>query len=486
MNSRRLLLGITAPVIVTSLLLLGVGAGAAWNVHRLQKSVTEELRANISGVRAAEELEILVREVRTQLDHFLITGDKKYLAAVPGFDAEIDRWLKEAERWSLTPRERALTSRARAGYERFTNTLRLLAEPPLRDSLQTDIRDLIDNVLIRDIQQPTHEFLDVNEQEVEESMAYNQELAGRLVFALLLLGICGSGAGLIAGVGFARSLNRRLIQLTRQVLQTEQLAAVGQMAAGMAHELGNPLTSMKILVQAALADEETTGGANGVSHAERGPSLRGRDLLVVEEEITRMERLVQSLLLFGQPPQVEKRALDVRPLVEQTLGLAAARSLAAKTAIEFSRPVEPVVATVDPGQLRQVLLNLLLNAIDAAGAGGVVQVNLENGPDGGLTLRVADNGPGLPPALGSRIFAPFVTTKTTGLGLGLSICRRVAEAHGGAITAANAPQGGAEFTLRLPPPEKGGRDRESGVRNQESGVRNQGSVRNTQDSSLAR
>src|ERR1700730_9596201 len=103
--NNRLLLRITGPVIATSLLLLAIGGGAAWYVHQLQKSVTEELRANISGVRAAEEVEIIVREVRTQHDYFLITGDQKYLQAVSGFRPEINRWLVEAERWSLTPRE---------------------------------------------------------------------------------------------------------------------------------------------------------------------------------------------------------------------------------------------------------------------------------------------------------------------------------------------------------------------------------------------
>jgi signal transduction histidine kinase len=96
-----------------------------------------------------------------------------------------------------------------------------------------------------------------------------------------------------------------------------------------------------------------------------------------------------------------------------------------------------------------VLLNLVLNALDATQAGGVVTVRLEAEPDGGVKLEVADSGCGLPAALGERIFDPFTTTKETGLGLGLSICKRIAAAHGGSLTGADRPGGGAVFTLLL-------------------------------------
>jgi two-component system sensor histidine kinase HydH len=117
--------------------------------------------------------------------------------------------------------------------------------------------------------------------------------------------------------------------------------------------------------------------------------------------------------------------------------------------IETSLPARGVQAAVDAAQFRQVLLNLLLNALDATGAGGVVWVDLRTDAEGFLCLRVADNGRGLPAALGDQIFAPFITTKETGLGLGLSISKRIIESHGGEIAAANRPEGGAVFTIRL-------------------------------------
>jgi signal transduction histidine kinase len=205
---------------------------------------------------------------------------------------------------------------------------------------------------------------------------------------------------------------------------------------------------MKMLVQGALAGE--CWGDDGLPGAGAELGLGGRDLGVLEEEITRLERLIQSFLDFARPPQPEKRTLDVRPLVEQTLGLVAGRASAAGTRVEFAAPPDPVRAAVDPGQFRQVLLNLLLNALSATGAGGCITIDLAKDPDGWLTLRVADTGCGLPDALGSRIFDPFTSTKPTGLGLGLSICRLIVEAHGGSITAANRPEGGAVFRVRLP------------------------------------
>ncbi len=486
----RLIIRLTAPVVATSLLLLAVGVGAAWYVHDLEKSTSEEFRSKASSVRAAEEVEIDVREIRTQLDHYLLTGDRKYLEAIRGkYLAETDHWLSEAERWATTEREKKLTAQARQGHDRFYAGLaQALQDTPAnapQETLPLTIRKLIDEVLTREVQEPIQEYLDLNEKELEKSIEHNQFFATRLVYGLLLLGICGSGAGLVGGFGFARGFSRSLMQLSvpirdaagrldevvgpvtfeggdlqqmesglRQIadrigavverlrrseheaLRAEQFAAAGQMAAGMAHELRNPLTSMKILVQAAQASADA--------------ALTGRDLVVLEEEISRLERLVQTFLQFARPPQPEKKVRDLQGLVEEVIELMAARAARVGTRLECTLPLPPSRVGLDPDQILQVLLNLVLNALDAQGEGGVIHLEVVNGPPGWITLRVEDTGIGLPAGLGNEIFNPFVTTKETGLGLGLSICKRIAEAHGGEIAAANRPGGGAVFTLRLP------------------------------------
>jgi signal transduction histidine kinase len=497
--NKRLLLRLTGPVVAISLLLLAMGVGTAWHVGRWQKAVASDLRVNVSGVRAAEELEILVRETRTRLDHYLITGDRKYLAAVPALRPDSERWLAEAERWADTPREQELMTRAKKGIARFWQELGWITAEAPAEALPGQIRGLIDSVLTHEVLEPTHEYLDLNEVQVEDAIAAHQVFADRLMYGLLLVGICGSAAGLVAGFGFARGLNRSLIQLSvlvrdaaghlqdevapvpirhgdlgqmenvlrlvvervgaivqrlqqreREAARAEQLAAIGQLAAGMAHELRNPLMAMKILVQGAMVS-----GPEKVNclAAEPESSLQGRDLIVLEEEISRQEHLVQSFLDFARPPEPEKRVLDVRPLIQQTLALVTARATACGARIEFVPPPQPVLATLDPGQFRQVLLNLILNALDAMPGGGIVGLGLtsEQSAGGGwLTLDVADEGCGLPPSLDKRLFEPFATTKETGLGLGLSICKRIVTAHGGQIAAANRAGRGAIFTVKLP------------------------------------
>jgi two-component system sensor histidine kinase HydH len=143
----------------------------------------------------------------------------------------------------------------------------------------------------------------------------------------------------------------------------------------------------------------------------------------------------------------------VRELLERAAGLLAARAELHGVRLTVSALPGPVTLEADAGQIQQVLLNLLLNALDVTPPGGEITLEAETAAGAGgpaQTVRVTDTGPGLPPELGARIFEPFVSTKETGLGLGLSVCRRIVEAHGGTITAEDRPEGGAVFIVTLP------------------------------------
>jgi signal transduction histidine kinase len=337
-----------------------------------------------------------------------------------------------------------------------------------------------------------------NQEIVDRTNALNRQSANRLTQVFLFLGLAGSIAGMLMGLTIAQSLQRSLRELhgfvagaagklerldepfpapptgelidlrmgakflerratqvveqlrrrEHEVLRNEQLAAVGQLAAGLAHELRNPLMPMKMLVQSARSDEEHRG-------------LHGRHLQILEEEISRMETWIQAFLDFARPPVLEKRVVPLRPIVEGALDLLAGK--AAEQDITLTAEVAENCSEleIDATQIKQVILNLVLNAMDELSPKGRVEVEVTPGPpliekfDGvpprdGVRVIVSDNGPGIPEELLPRIFEPFVTRKELGTGLGLTICRRIIQAHGGEITAANSPFGGAEFCLWLP------------------------------------
>jgi two-component system sensor histidine kinase HydH len=226
-------------------------------------------------------------------------------------------------------------------------------------------------------------------------------------------------------------------QRERDLLRADQLAIVGQMAAGVAHELRNPLTSIKGLVQVNLREAESHG-------------LPAEDLRVIEQEVRRMERTLQTFLDFARHPQSGRCRLEVAPLVERTLALVRGRAQKQRVALRFRHPVRSVWIEADGGQIQQLLLNLALNALDAMPRGGVLEMEIRPCPDEHVEVVVLDTGPGIPPRHLPRLYEPFFTSKETGLGLGLPISRRIAEDHGGILEASNRPEGGARFVFRLP------------------------------------
>ena len=228
-------------------------------------------------------------------------------------------------------------------------------------------------------------------------------------------------------------------QRERDLLRSDQMATVGQVAAGVAHELRNPLTAVKGLVQVNLKEARSRG-------------LPADDLRVIEQEIRRMERTLQAFLDFARPPRPERRRMSLIPLIDQTLALVRGRIEKQKVSLQVLRPAGPVVVEGDADQLQQLLLNLALNALDVVPRRGSLEIELRLPQPGWVEIRVSDSGPGIAPALLTRIFEPFVSGKDSGLGLGLTVSRRIAEDHGGNLEAFNRPEGGACFVLRLPVP----------------------------------
>lgn len=226
-------------------------------------------------------------------------------------------------------------------------------------------------------------------------------------------------------------------QREREVLRADQLSMVGQIAAGVAHEIRNPLTSIKLLVQTNLRESSREG-------------VPLNDLQIIEQEIRRMEKCLQQFLDFARPPKPERRPIDLALLADRTFALIDGRARKQRVTLEVQPNATPTIVEADEDQIQQLLVNLVLNALDAMPEGGQIKIQLSGLIDGQTEVRVIDTGPGIPADLFPHLFDPFVSTKETGIGLGLAVSHRIAAQHGGSLSAENLENEGCCFILRLP------------------------------------
>ena len=235
-----------------------------------------------------------------------------------------------------------------------------------------------------------------------------------------------------------------------QLIQSEKLAAVGQLVSGVAHELNNPLTSIAGLSEFLLEQKEL------------GQKDRGH-LKVIHEQAERAGRIVRNLLTFARKGPAERSFVDLNELLNRTLLLMSYDLRLKDIAVEKDLATDLPGVLGDRHALQQVVLNLLTNAAQAVSDNPPARprtVTVHTWSDGAVHLRIADSGPGIPPEVQAQLFTPFFTTKEPGqgTGLGLSISYSIVEAHGGRITVEQPPEGGAAFRVDLPaalPPEDG-------------------------------
>jgi len=229
-----------------------------------------------------------------------------------------------------------------------------------------------------------------------------------------------------------------LRRLEAQSRRSERLAMVGQLAAGIAHEIRNPLASI----------------SGSIELLRQGPSASDDDrtlMAIVHREVQRLNVLIGDLLGYANPRPPQPVDFDLGVMVEETLQVA--RREQAFASVEMALSVDrPLPLHADPAKLRQVLWNLLRNAADAATMGGRhVRVEARRDIDA-TTLVVSDDGPGIPADQLTRIFDPFFTTKSKGTGLGLATCHAIVAEHGGHIDAVSEPGRGTHMTVSLPRP----------------------------------
>lgn len=233
-----------------------------------------------------------------------------------------------------------------------------------------------------------------------------------------------------------------LRDLERRTRLAEKLAAVGTIAAGLAHEIRNPLNAASLQLQ--LLERRLAKFTDD-------PKLHD-PVRTVQQEITRLSHLVSDFLAFARPQALNVSSLDLGQVIRHVGTLMTPLAEERAIRLDVRGPLHPLVIDADGERLKQVLLNLVRNAMDAVSSSapapqGRVDVRVE--PDGaGARLVVADNGPGIPPEIEARIFEPFFTTKEEGTGLGMAIAHKIIDMHGGQIRITRDV--GAVFTITLP------------------------------------
>jgi len=236
----------------------------------------------------------------------------------------------------------------------------------------------------------------------------------------------------------AAGLNRMVEALRRaeeERVREARLAVLGEFAAGIAHEVRNPLSSMRMTIQ--LLREDAAGRA-------------AEDLDTLLDEVRRLEQSVEELLLFAGEPRLERGAVDLLALGGECARVLRRQAEHLGVAVRVEREEGAPAASGDAARLRTCVSNLLLNAVQASPRGGTVRVSVRRGPaPGRVLLEVSDAGPGIPPGAGDRVYEPFYSGRPGGTGLGLAVTRRIVEAHGGSIAYASGAAG-TTFRVELP------------------------------------
>jgi signal transduction histidine kinase len=286
-------------------------------------------------------------------------------------------------------------------------------------------------VLVHHILSPVRQL--ITETERENSPAADQKLQEDEISIL-----SRSVRGLIENFDHTHS---ELRKSRENLLQAEKMALVGKLAAGMAHSIRNPFTSVKMRLFSLGRSLELT-------------AAQKEDFDVISSEIRHIDTIVQNFLEFSRPPKLQMQPISPSTVVDSAIQLLAHRmaSYDVKTILDRSFPLPEV--TADPEQLKEVLVNIVVNACEAMGKGGSIHIFedlVEDDARGrAVRIRIQDNGPGIPATIIDKVLQPFFTTKAEGTGLGLSIAARIMEEHGGRLDVITAAGQGTTFILLLP------------------------------------
>jgi signal transduction histidine kinase len=443
----KIRLGLFVAAVVTAVALLFLFANLTWRgFHDLGEQLTT---IHLESFRIADRFQHFVLELNGHVRRFALTGDDSEWESFIETSRDLDGWI-DAQRRKVTS---AAELSAMNALDRAFDDYRAAAV-----EISGRVRAPDSNISIRDFatfEAQSRELLGIG---FELASAHRTALtvfldktSDRLhqlqVFFVVTVSVLLLLLGAMAFTVYRSliaPLQMKLVQSQELVERNEKLASLGMLAAGVAHEIRNPLTAVKARIF--TLQKRLSPGTPAVT-----------DLEVISQEINRLDQIVRGVLQFARPDEPALAAPSAVDALLQEVRVLLEAQLAASSIKFVVGDIAPVRVRIDPAQIKQVLINLVQNAAEAIGRDGTITLSarsdvmrLDHGRTNVLVIEVADDGPGIAPEVEKRLFDPFFSTKDTGTGLGLAIASRLVAKHGGALQYRTEPGRGSTFGIVLP------------------------------------
>ncbi|MBU0992086.1 MAG: MCP four helix bundle domain-containing protein [Proteobacteria bacterium] len=470
-------------ILLLTLITLAGSLITVWHIRKTQYLYMSRIENNMASLIAAQKMDAALVMQKGLTTYFFLTNAAKWLDQLNDFHSEFMKSLERARETSKDSYARGILNDIESGYLHYTysrdNVIALYKEGKKDEGAEAHwgVRDQFFK-----IRKLSETFRDIHEKSITSAMNSYRK-ASRLVsvfawiaipvdallvfFLIFILYIqvfkpireLSSGIepdqatflsgdevktlkkqvnGLIADFGHTRE---ELVASKGQLVQAEKMATVGKLAAGVAHSVRNPLTSVKMRLFSLERSLKLT-------------SAQKEDLEVISAEIRQIDTVLKNFLEFSRPPKLKRQTISPSDVVDMALQLLKYRLESYGTWVTVKRQSRLPMIPVDPEQLKEVLVNLMVNACEAMGDGGrltIIEGEKTIDPFGGsVVIQVQDNGPGIPEPVQETVFQPFYSSKEEGTGLGLSIANRIIDEHGGMLSLVSKPGNGTIFTIVLP------------------------------------
>lgn len=456
-------------ILILSLLLtiiVGGGSIMVWYTLQMDSLFKRLVDTDVASLQVVGALESGLANQKGFVSYYFMDGNPEWLKMLEEYRAQFRNQIDRARNYAQSDTESAFVNKIKAQYDEYVSAKdRVIAyyqtgEKESGLALHQAVRPQFFKILGL-----CEEYRKIHDDRIKSTRAESGLRSNRLrIMAVTAMSLAFLMAGLLAAIllyqvldplrklaletdrsGRSERPGDEVVALRDQVRSLmkdmEKFALVGKLAAGVAHSIRNPLTSVKMRlfsVERSLALSPT----------------QKEDIEVISEEIRQIDTIVQNFLEFSRPPKLKMQQISPSDVVNNALQLLRHRLESYNVAIQLKRQKHLPVMPADPEQLKEVLVNIIVNACEAMQSGGTIIIEEEERPlhrsKQIMVIRLTDDGPGIPRAIQEKIFQPFFSTKEEGSGLGLTIATRIINEHGGWLEVQSDYGKGTSFVISLP------------------------------------